>query len=75
MSWEKTVLSALLAGIVLSAALVESAAAQVPIRTGPHGATKPTPRPRVEPCWEVAGVTKSAIEQRRTIEPAGAPGS
>jgi hypothetical protein len=67
MSWEKTVLSALLAGIVLSAALVERAAAQVPIRTGPPGATRPTPRPRVEPCWEVAGVTKSAIEQRRTI--------
>ena len=67
MSWEKTVLSALLTGIVLSAALVEYASAQVPIRTGPPGATRPTPRPRVEPCWEVAGVSKSAIEQRRTI--------
>lgn len=67
MSWEKTVLSALLAGIVLSAALVECAAAQAPIRTGPPGATRPTPRPRQEPCWAVAGVSKSAIEQRRTI--------
>ena len=67
MSWEKIVLSALLAGIVLSTALVERAAAQVPIRTGPPGTTRATPRPRVEPCWEVAGVTRSAIEQRRTI--------
>jgi hypothetical protein len=67
MSRGKTVLSALLAGIVLWAALGESAAAQVPTRTTPPVATKPTPRPRVEPCWEVAGVAKSVIEQRRTI--------
>jgi hypothetical protein len=67
MSRGKTVLSALLGGIVLSAALVESVAAQVPIRTRPPVATKPTPKPRLEPCWEVTGVAKSAIEQRRTI--------
>ena len=66
MSRNKTVL-ALLAGIILSAALSENAIAQVPIRTGPPAASRPTPRPRVEPCWEVAGVSKSAIQQRRVI--------
>jgi TolA-binding protein len=67
MSWNKTVLSALLTGIVLSAALAENATAQVPIRPRPStvpGTTKP---PRVEPCWEVAGVSKAAIQQRRMI--------
>jgi hypothetical protein len=67
MSWKRTALSALFAGIVISAALVGRASAQVPIRTGPPVTGKPTPRPRVKPCWEVAGVSKSAIEQRRTI--------
>ena len=66
MSRNKTVL-ALLAGIILSAALSENVGAQVPIRTGPPAASRPTPRPRVEPCWEVAGVSKSAIQQRRVI--------
>ena len=67
MSWNKTVLSALLTGIILSAALAENATAQVPIRPRPStvpGTTKP---PRVEPCWEVAGVSKAAIQQRRMI--------
>ena len=66
MSCNKAVLSALLAGIILSAALVENATAQVPIRPGPP-ITRPIPKPRQEPCWEVAGVSKSAIEQRRVI--------
>ncbi len=66
MSRNKTVL-ALLAGIILSAALSENVVAQVPIRTGPPAASRPTPRPRVEPCWAVAGVSKSAIQQRRVV--------
>ncbi len=66
MSRNKTVL-ALLAGIILAAALSENAIAQVPIRTGPPAASRPTPRPRVEPCWAVAGVSKSAIQQRRVV--------
>ena len=66
MSWNKTVLSALLAGIILSA-LPENATAQVPIRTRPPTAPGTTKRPRLEPCWEVAGVSKSAIQQRRMI--------
>jgi hypothetical protein len=66
MSCNETVLSALLASIILSAAPVDNAAAQVPIRPAPPIA-RPTPKPRQEPCWEVAGVSKSAIEQRRII--------
>ena len=66
MSWNKTVLSTLLAGIILSA-LPEKATAQVPIRTRPSTAPGTTKRPRLEPCWEVAGVSKSAIQQRRMI--------
>jgi Spy/CpxP family protein refolding chaperone len=67
MPWNKTVLSALLTGIILSASLAENATAQVPIRPRPStvpGTMKP---PRVEPCWEVAGVSKAAIQQRRMI--------
>ena len=67
MSWNKTVLSALLAGIILSAALVENATAQVPIRTRPSTAPGTITHPRLEPCWEVAGVSKSAIQQRRML--------
>ena len=66
MSCNRIASSALLAAIILSAALVENAAAQVPIRPVPPIA-RPTPRPRREPCWEVAGVSKSAIEQRQAI--------
>jgi TolA-binding protein len=63
----KTVLSTLLAGTILSAALAANANAQVPIRTGPSSAPGTARHPRVEPCWEVAGVSKSAIQQRGTI--------
>jgi hypothetical protein len=68
MSWNKTVLSALFAGVILSAALAETAIAQVPVRIGPSVGSKPVSRPaQQEPCSEVAGVSKSAIQQRRTI--------
>jgi TolA-binding protein len=68
MSRNKTVLAALLAGIMLSAALAQNAGAQVVVRRPPT-ATGPTTRPpRVEPCWQVAGVAKSAIQQRRLID-------
>jgi len=67
MSGNKTVLSALLAGIILAAALAENANAQVPIRTVPSTAPGTTQHPRLEPCWEVAGVSKSALQQRRVI--------
>jgi hypothetical protein len=67
MSWDKTALSALFAGIILSAALAGNATAQVPIRIRPSTAPGTTKRPRLEPCWEVAGVSKSAIQQRRAV--------
>src|SRR5258708_1408480 len=66
MSGNKTVLSALLTLIILSAALAENATAQAPIRTRPSTAPGTT-NPRLEPCWEVAGVSKAAIQQRRMI--------
>ena len=67
MSWNKTALSALLAGIILSAALAADATAQVPIRNRPSAAPGITKRPRLEPCWEVAGISKSAIQERRAL--------
>jgi Spy/CpxP family protein refolding chaperone len=67
MPWNKTVRSALLAAIILSAALAGNASAQVSIRTGPSTAPGTTKRLRQEPCWEVAGVSKSAWQQRRAV--------
>jgi TolA-binding protein len=62
----KTAFSTLLAGIALSAMLGVSAHAQVPIHTGPVG-TNPA-KPRLEPCWQVAGVSKAAIQERHSLE-------
>jgi hypothetical protein len=71
MSRKNTVLSALHASVILllliSAALVETAIAQVPIRIGPATTSRPGSKPQQEPCWEVAGVSKSAMQQRRAI--------
>jgi len=69
MQWNKnkTLLSAVFAGIILSTALAENAIAQIPIRTRPSTAPGTIKRPRLEPCWEVAGVSKSAIQQRRAV--------
>jgi hypothetical protein len=67
MSWNKTALSSLLAGIILSAVSAENATAQVPIRR-PVSGSGPTSRPpRQEPCWQVAGVSTAALQQRRAI--------
>jgi hypothetical protein len=59
--------STLLAGIVLSGALGIQAPAQVPLHTGPGTATKPTRPAKKEPCWQVAGVSVSAMHERRAI--------
>lgn len=63
----KTAFSALLAGIIFSAVLAGNVTAQVPIR-GPVNGTGPTSKPaRQEPCWEVAGISKATLQQRRTL--------
>ena len=68
MSRNMAVLPALFAGIILSAALGENATAQVVMRTGPGTTAKPAAKPpQQEPCWEVAGVSKSALQERRAI--------
>jgi hypothetical protein len=67
MPWNKSALCTLLIGTILSATLAVNATAQVPIRTGPSTGVKPVPRAKKEPCWEVAGVTKAAMQERRSI--------
>lgn len=68
MSRNRSALSTLLAAIILSGALGINATAQVPIRTGPSTAAKPVPRPpKKEPCWQVAGVSVSAMQERRAV--------
>jgi hypothetical protein len=69
MSRKNTVRSALIAGVILllSAPLVETAIAQAPIRIGPATTSRPGSKAQQEPCWEVAGVSKSAMQQRRAI--------
>jgi hypothetical protein len=54
----------LTAGIVLSAS---SLFAQPPVPR-PGVIPRAAPRPRQIPCWEQAGISKAAIEQRRQIE-------
>jgi hypothetical protein len=66
MSWNRTACSALLYVIVV-AALAFNSVAQVPVRKPVTGSGPVAKPPKQEPCWEVAGVSKSAIEQRRTI--------
>ena len=72
MSWNKTVLSALLTLIIHSAALAENATAQAPIRTRPSTAPGTT-KPRLEPCWEVAGVSEGGHTASSNDYTAGTP--
>ena len=67
MLWNRTLLAAMLAGIILSIPLAENASAQVTVHNGPVTAPGTARRARVEPCWEVAGVSKAALQQRRSI--------
>jgi hypothetical protein len=61
MSRNRAALSTLLGGITLSGALALNATAQVPIRAGPSARAKPVP------CWQVAGISQSAMQERRTV--------
>jgi len=66
MGWEKSVFFGLMAGMLLSV----GAGAQVPVQRPPGTTVPPGPgarRGRVEPCWEVAGISKSAMQQRRLV--------
>jgi hypothetical protein len=67
MSWNKYARAAGIGEIILFAALAINATAQVPVHPGPSTGARP-PRPaRQEPCWEVAGVGKGAMQQRRAL--------
>jgi len=61
-------LGLLLRRLFLFSGLVVVAVAQVPVRPIPPPSSSPQSRPaRPEPCWQVAGITKSALQQRRAI--------
>lgn len=72
MSWLKCVFPVLIAGIILSSALAQN---PLPPQTVPGGGATHPPRrgtttthARREPCWEVAGISKAAMEQRRALQ-------
>jgi len=62
MGWKKSALVGMMASVLLSL----SAGAQGQSRRQPAGSVD-AEHPRQEPCWEVAGISKSAMEQRRQI--------
>ena len=67
----KLALSALFAGIFVTSALAQSVTPLPPIRGGHPGSTTginpSTTHPKREPCWQVAGISKAAIEQRHAL--------
>jgi hypothetical protein len=80
MLWKLYALPALLAGIALSIALAQTPAtpppgtpplrtpgSPVPTVPGTHRTHGTGPANRREPCWQVAGVSKAAMEQRRVV--------
>jgi hypothetical protein len=66
MSWNRTARTWRLC-VIMVGALAFNCAAQVPVRKPVTGSGTMAKPPRQEPCWQVAGVPKSAIEQRRAI--------
>jgi hypothetical protein len=72
MSWLKCVVPVLVGGVVLSSALAQNPEPPQPLPGGgtthpPHrGST--TTHPKREPCWEVAGISKAAMEQRQALQ-------
>ncbi|HKV78517.1 MAG TPA: hypothetical protein VJP02_10275 [Candidatus Sulfotelmatobacter sp.] len=66
--------STCLLAIVVSAPLSQRSAAQtLPVRVqqfppAPPGRVARPPHPHQQPCWEAAGISKSAMEQRRAIQ-------
>jgi hypothetical protein len=67
MTWNKRLLSLLFTAIMVSAALASYANAQIVTHSAPGaGATVGKPV-RLEPCWQVAGISKAAMEQRKAL--------
>jgi hypothetical protein len=50
---------------VMMAMMNLPASAQNPVRPVPNNGT--VAKPRVEPCWQVAGISKAAIDQRNMV--------
>jgi hypothetical protein len=67
MTWKKRLLSSLFAGIMVSAALASYANAQIVTHTAPGSGTTVGKPVRLEPCWQVAGISKAAMEQRKAL--------
>jgi hypothetical protein len=67
MQRNQSAFSTLLGAIIFSVILTLSVGAQVPVRPPVVPGAKPVPHPRQEPCWQVAGVSPSAIRERRSL--------
>jgi hypothetical protein len=67
MTCNKLVLASLFAAIIVSAALSSYADAQTITHTVPGAGTTVGKPVRLEPCWQVAGISKAAMEQRKTL--------
>jgi hypothetical protein len=69
MSWHKCFFPMLLTGIVLSPALAQNPLPPLPAPGGgtTHPPHRTTTHPRREPCWEVAGISKSAMQERQAL--------
>lgn len=67
----KLVLSTFLAGIFVAYALSQTVNPLPPVRGGHPGSTTgnnpSATHPKKEPCWEVAGISKTAMEQRHAL--------
>lgn len=66
----KLAASALLAGMFVTSGVTQTVTPLPPIRGGHPGSTGNNPsatHQRKEPCWEVAGISKAAMEQRHAL--------
>ena len=65
----RLVLSALLAGTFVTAALAQTITPLPPVRGNPRttGSNPSSTHPKKEPCWEVAGISKASMEERRAL--------
>ncbi len=66
MSLCKMIASLLLAGIVSALAVAQNPPVMVPLARGGVRSLQKN-HPRQEPCWQVAGISKSAMEQERAV--------